>query len=110
MRLVPWQSDRSAALYSPALFQLGGSDSSQRYPSTPACAGCGLQWQTTDKTAPGITQQQSGEHYRVNAFGVAATVMLPARKASLGVKYFKEFSSRSTFQGYALHISGVIDF
>src|SRR3954451_8978606 len=72
-------------------------------------AGYG-QWQTTDKTGPGITPEQPGAHYRVNALGFAANVMLPARKASLGVKYFKEFANRSTFQGYSLQISAAISF
>ena len=34
----------------------------------------------------------------------------PKRKASLGFKYFKEFSNRSTFQGYSLQLSGSISF
>ncbi|MEO8592291.1 MAG: transporter [Candidatus Solibacter sp.] len=72
-------------------------------------AGYG-QWQTTDKNGPGMTPEQAAAHYRVNALGFAANVMLPARKASLGVKYFKEFSNRSTFQGYALQIAGAINF
>jgi hypothetical protein len=29
---------------------------------------------------------------------------------SLGVKYFKEFSNRSTFQGYTLQIAGAVTF
>jgi hypothetical protein len=37
-------------------------------------------------------------------------VSLPARKVSLGLKYFKEFSNKSTFQGYTLHISGAVTF
>ena len=41
--------------------------------------------------------------------GFAANVMLPARKVSLGVKCFKEFANRSTFQGYSLQISGAIN-
>ena len=37
------------------------------------------QWQTTDKTGPTITPEQSAAHYRVNALGFAANVNLPAR-------------------------------
>jgi hypothetical protein len=37
-------------------------------------------------------------------------LMLPARKVSVGVKYFKEFEDRSTFQGYSLQITASIKF
>lgn len=68
------------------------------------------QWQTTDKRGPTITPDQAKAHYRVNALGFASNVMLPDRKVSLGVKYFGEFSSRSTLQGYSLQISGAVSF
>jgi hypothetical protein len=68
------------------------------------------QWQTTDKTGPTITPQESGAHYKVNALGFAANAMLPDRKMSVGVKYFHEFACRSTYQGYTLQISGAVTF
>ena len=68
------------------------------------------QWQTTDKTGPTITAAQGGGHYAVNALGFATNVSLPARKVNLGLKYFKEFSNRSTYQGYTLQISGAVTF
>jgi hypothetical protein len=68
------------------------------------------QWQTTDKTGPNITAAESGARYKANALGFAANVSLPARKLSLGLKYFKEFSNTSTFQGYTLQISGAVTF
>jgi hypothetical protein len=68
------------------------------------------QWQTTDKRGPSITSQQGAAHYKVNALGFAANAMLPDRKATIGVKYFREFQCRSTFQGYTLQISGTITF
>jgi hypothetical protein len=68
------------------------------------------QWQTTDKSGPTITPTQATAHYMVNALGFAWNVMLPERKVSVGAKYFKEFSDRSTFQGYSLQISGTITF
>ncbi len=68
------------------------------------------QWQTTDKTGPTITPTQATALYRVNALGFASNVMLPARRVSLGAKYFKEFANKSTFQGYSLQISGAITF
>ncbi len=68
------------------------------------------QWQTTDKTGPTITPQESTAHYKVNALGFAANAMLPDRKVSVGLKYLHEFSCSSTFQGYTLQISGAITF
>ena len=68
------------------------------------------QWQTTDKSGPTITPEQAMAHYKVNALGFASNVNLPGRKASLGFKYFKEFSNRATFQGYSVQISGSIHF
>jgi len=67
------------------------------------------QWQTTDKTGPAITPAQAAAHYRVNALGFGANVNLPAR-VNVGVKYFKEFANRSTFQGYSFQLSGAISF
>jgi hypothetical protein len=72
-------------------------------------AGYG-QWQTTDKSGPTITPGQATAHYSVNALGFASNVILPGRGVSVGAKYFKEFSNRSTFQGYSLQISATISF
>lgn len=68
------------------------------------------QWQTTDKTGPTITAAEGSARYKVNALGFASNVSLPARKVSLGLKYFKEFSNTSTFQGYTLQIAGAVTF
>ena len=69
------------------------------------------QWQTTDRSGPGINPvTAAATHYKVNAMGAAANIILPARKASLGFKYFKEFANRSTVQGYSIQISGAITF
>ncbi|HWC78083.1 MAG TPA: transporter [Blastocatellia bacterium] len=68
------------------------------------------QWQTTDKSGPTITPEQANAHYKVNSLGFASNVMLPERGVSLNLKYFREFSNRSTFQGYSLQISGSIKF
>jgi len=72
-------------------------------------AGYG-QWQTSDKNGPTVTPAQVAAHYRVNALGFAGNVVLPGRKVSLGVKYFREFLNSSTFQGYSVQISGAITF
>ena len=68
------------------------------------------QWQMTDKTGPSITAAQSTAHYRIHALGFASNLSLPARKVSLGLKYFREFSNRSSFQGYTLQIAGAVTF
>lgn len=68
------------------------------------------QWQTTDKLGPTITPADAAAHYKVNGLGFAANVMLPDRKANVGVKYFHEFDCKSTFQGYTLQISAAITF
>jgi hypothetical protein len=68
------------------------------------------QWQTTDKTGPTITPAPGSARYGVNALGFASNVVLPARQFSLGLKYFKEFSNRSTFQGYTLQITSAVTF
>jgi hypothetical protein len=72
-------------------------------------AGYG-QWQTTDKNGPNVTPAQAAAHYRVNALGFAANVVLPNRKVSVGVRYFREFLNRSTFQGYSVQIAASISF
>jgi hypothetical protein len=68
------------------------------------------QFQTTDKTGPTITPAQATAHYRVNGLGFGSNVILPAQKVTLGFKYFKEFSNRSTFQGYSVQITGAVTF
>ena len=68
------------------------------------------QRQTTDKTGPAITAAAGARITRSTRWGSRPTSMLPARKVSLGLKYFKEFSNRSTFQGYTLQISGAVTF
>jgi len=67
------------------------------------------QWQTSNNSGPGLDPANSA-HYRVNAIGGAANLILQARKASVGFKLFKEFSSSSTVQGYSLQITGAITF
>jgi hypothetical protein len=68
------------------------------------------QRQTTARTGPTISLVASEERYAVNALGFAFNSAFPKHKASLGLKYFKEFSNRSTFQGYSLQFSGSISF
>jgi hypothetical protein len=65
-------------------------------------------WQTTAKRGPEISLAESQDRYVVNAFGVAMNATFPRHKASLGLRFLKEFSNRSTFQGYSAQLSGSI--
>jgi hypothetical protein len=64
--------------------------------------------QTSARTGPAVSAVQSAERYAINAVGFAVNSSFPKHKASLGVRYFKEFSDRSTYQGYSLQVSGSI--
>ena len=68
------------------------------------------QWQTTGKSGPAVTPADANSRYKVMALGLATTVGVPARRVSFGFKYFKEFWSRSTFEGYSIQVSGSITF
>jgi hypothetical protein len=68
------------------------------------------QRQTTAKSGPAVTAESSETRYAVNALGGALTLGLPARKASTTLKYFREFSNRSTFQGYSFQIAAAMTF
>ena len=67
------------------------------------------QRQTTARTGPGINLAASEERYAINALGFAVLGVLPKR-TSVGLKYFKEFANRATFQGYSLQIVASIGF
>jgi hypothetical protein len=67
------------------------------------------QRQTTAKTGPGISPEVSEERYAVNGLGLALFGVLPKR-TSVGLKYFREFANRSTFQGYSLQVVASIGF
>jgi hypothetical protein len=68
------------------------------------------QWQMTDTTGPDVSDAHATARYRVNAVGVGANLLLPRRQLNLGLRYFKEFQNRSTFQGYSLQTSASIGF
>ncbi len=67
-------------------------------------------WQTTDKEGPAVTPAEAETRYAVQALGFTGNLSFPARRAGLGLKYYKEFSNRSTFEGHSLQISGSINF
>ena len=68
------------------------------------------QRQTTARTGPGISLGMSQQRYAINALGFAILGALPKRNVSLGVKYFKEFADRATFQGFSLQVVASIGF
>jgi hypothetical protein len=69
------------------------------------------QWQTTSRSGPNIDPVDASQRkYRVNSLGVGANVILPARKAAVGFKWFGELGNSSTVQGHSLQISGNITF
>lgn len=67
------------------------------------------QWQISAKTGPTVTPEQEKNRYKVNGIGFGSNLNLRS-KINLGIKYFREFSNRSTFQGYSLQLSGSIGF
>jgi hypothetical protein len=66
------------------------------------------QRQTTAKTGPSVTPEQSQERYAVNAVGLASNILFPNQRMSLGIRFFEEFSNRAAYQGFSLQISGSI--
>jgi hypothetical protein len=70
-------------------------------------AGYG-QYQTTDKRGPSVTPTLAADRYVVDALGAAANLVLLKSQANVGIKYFKEFSTRLTFQGYSVQITAAI--
>jgi hypothetical protein len=68
------------------------------------------QRQTTATTGPAISEATSKERYAVNALGFAVNATFPKHNTAVGLKYFKEFADRSTFQGYSVQLSGSISF
>lgn len=68
------------------------------------------QWQTTAKSGPAVTAEQAAERYGVSALGAGFNLMLPARKVSVGGKYYGEFAGTSTLLGYSVQIVAAIGF
>ncbi len=68
------------------------------------------QRQTTAKTGPAVTDEESGERYAVNALGFVTNLVFPNHRFNAGVKVFKEFSNRAAYQGYSLQVSGAVSF
>jgi hypothetical protein len=66
--------------------------------------------QTTARTGPSVTPEQSAERYAVNAIGLASHLTLPSQKLTVGIRFYEEFANRSTFQGYSLQLPIVLRF
>lgn len=69
-----------------------------------------LQRQTTAKTGPEITAEQTQERYAINALGVASNLAFPKQRVSVGVKFFEEFANRASYEGYSFQVSGTVTF
>ena len=69
------------------------------------------QYQTTDHTGGNVNEAIAARtHYKVNALGIAASVVVPERKIEVGVKYLNEFANEATVQGYSLQITAAMTF
>jgi hypothetical protein len=68
------------------------------------------QRQTTAKTGPSISLEQSQERYAINALGIASGLVFPEQRLSIGVRFFEEFSNRAAYQGYSFQLSGSVGF
>jgi hypothetical protein len=69
------------------------------------------QYQMTGHTGgTSVTATEARTHYKVNALGIAAGVMVPDRQIDVGVKYLKEFANEATVQGHSLQITAGVTF
>ena len=68
------------------------------------------QRQTTAKTGPAVSHEQSRERYAINAIGAAANLVFPNHRFNAGVKFFEEFGNRAAYQGYSFQVSGAVSF
>lgn len=69
------------------------------------------QYQTTDHSGGNVNPAiAAATHYKVNALGVAAGVVVPQRKVNVGVKYLKEFANEATVEGHSLQITAAVTF
>lgn len=76
----------------------------------PGLIGYG-QWQLSNNSGPTIDPIVAAKtHYVVNAMGVGANVILPARHVGLGFKWFNEFANKNTVEGHSFQINGAITF
>jgi hypothetical protein len=68
------------------------------------------QRQTTAKTGPAITEEQSGERYAINAIGFASNLAFPRQRWNVGIRYLDEFANRASYEGHSFQLSGGVSF
>lgn len=68
------------------------------------------QRQTTAKTGPTVTAEQSRERYAINALGFVTNLVFPNHRFNAGVKVFEEFGNRAAYQGCSFQVSGAVNF
>jgi hypothetical protein len=68
------------------------------------------QRQTSAKIGPGLSIAESSDRYAVNAIGPGVIVTIPKVRLNLGVRAFKEFADRSTFQGSSVQVQAGVSF
>ena len=68
------------------------------------------QRQTTAKTGPAVTAEQSRERYAINALGFVTNLVFPNHRFNAGIKFFEEFANRAAYQGYSFQVSGAFSF
>ena len=68
------------------------------------------QRQTTAKTGPAVSEEQSRERYAINALGFVTNLVLPNHRFNAGIKFFEEFDNRAAYQGYSFQVSGAFSF
>jgi hypothetical protein len=87
---------RTFAFAGPALLQIGLAGYEQR--------------QTTARSGPAITEEQSRERYAINALGFVTNLVLPNHRCNLGVRFFEELGNRAAYEGYSVQVSGAVSF
>ena len=68
------------------------------------------QRQTTSRTGPAVTEEQSRERYAINAIGFASNVVFPQQRWSVGFRFFDEFANRASYEGHSFQLSGSVSF
>ena len=68
------------------------------------------QRQTTAKTGPAVSEEQSRERYAINALGFVTNLVFPNHRFNAGIKFFEEFGNRASYQGYSFQVSGAFSF
>ena len=68
------------------------------------------QRQTTARTGPSVTDEQSRERYAINAIGFASNVIFPQQRWSVGFRFFDEFANRASYEGHSFQLSGSVSF